>query len=287
MTRTILLIGCLVLSVPRWVRADELPTGLSRTTVVKTADGNTTEKSRPITSKEKSKECDSDQTSFLGSLIGGLLSGGVQSSESVSVSGVETSSESSSPTVWGGQLELGYNRTRIWNTLTTDFHSGAFSHVRWQSTPEIRGDGAEASLLFNADTPVSLGVSVGGFQGSHVANAQSEGPLYARETIQTKGYFFDGELRGNVVPWFYLDGALGAFIYDLSTAVDSNAPDFVYHGISGTRVVGALGIGAGLQTPWKFPVKAFIETRFWLPLNGDQPVESAIGQLRAGLSYHF
>lgn len=256
------------------------PTGLNRTTTTKDASGRTTTTSVPITAKQYPYPAPPVQ-------VGANPSERAIQTESASLAldpGVAYDRE---PMSFG--LEAGYVRTRIWNKLTTDFQSPNFTQIVWNRTPVIRGDGAEASLFLSTlPNEGHLGLRGGTFQDSRTQNSIAEGGTYVRETVKTSGFWIDGEAQFYPMPWLSVGGGLGLFIYELKTSVNTNAAQYTYEGIEGVRAFGVLGVSAGLETPWDFPLRLYTRGRLWFLGTTDEPlVESAVGQWSAGLVWRF
>ena len=107
------------------------------------------------------------------------------------------------------------------------------------------------------------------------------------EVIRTDMYWINGGFRAKANSWLYVEGLLGLFLHELETEVETNADVYTYDGLSGHRVFGAAGIGAGAETPWDYPLHLFIGGRIWIPMREGSIYESAVGQINAGLSFRF
>jgi hypothetical protein len=94
-------------------------------------------------------------------------------------------------------------------------------------------------------------------------------------------------IRAKQLPFIYLKGLLGAFIFEVNTDVETNASIYNYEGLSGSRAFSAIGIGGGFESPWDYPVHLFIGTRAWLPISNDTFYENSIGQLSGGILFNF
>lgn len=190
-------------------------------------------------------------------------------------------------------LSAGYARTRIWSGLQTSFDSASLPNVNWDNSPRVGGTGLEASVLLfgrpNDYAPVfGEGVlSLGSFERAYTANATTRGSFFVREKIDAKGYWANAALRVYFKRPLFVSVLAGLFYYKLNTSVETNAPVFVYEGVSGERIFGSFGLGGGLRTPWDFPLQALLEGRVYLTTGQDPVLESAIGQALASLAFVF
>lgn len=190
-------------------------------------------------------------------------------------------------------LSAGFARTRLWTSLRTGFESPSFTDIDWVSEPKIGGNGAEGSLLlFGEDNDYSplfgeLGLHVGFFERAYVANSAQRGALFVRERVESKGLWGAGALRVYFSRPAFVSLLAGLVYYRLKTGIETNAPSFVYDGVSGDRVFGSFGLGAGLRTPWDFPLQATGEARVFMTAGQDPVLESTMAQFLANLVWRF
>ncbi len=184
-------------------------------------------------------------------------------------------------------IEASAVSTQLWHAFTTEFQSSSFNNLNWNPEPDISGTGAEAQVLLGVEDRLALMLGGGGFRSDRQTNAHEEGNFYVHENTRTNMFWLDAGARIKPVDWFYFQALAGLFVFDLKTSVNTNAPTYTYDGLSGTRVFPALGVGGGLETPWRYPLRIFGGARFWVPIGRGSFYESAAGQLNAGLLYRF
>ncbi len=186
------------------------------------------------------------------------------------------------------RVETRYTRSRIWTGLSTTFRSPSFSNLQWGSRTDTHGWGPEAAVFLTNDWSDDVGVRIGALKGSQQTNFHQEGALFVRETSHTEAYWIDAEYRHAVTRWLFLSVASAGFVYHIDTSIESNAPSFVYDTLTFNRAFGAIGVGAGLQTPWRIPLRLFAATNFWLPYTeGAGRLEWGVGQVSAGAAWRF
>ena len=75
--------------------------------------------------------------------------------------------------------------------------------------------------------------------------------------------------------------------YSLNTKVETNAPVYLYEGLTGSRTVMIYGIGGQFEVPWRYAVKPYVQGRYWWTAGAGDPQENGVGQLSAGLTWRF
>lgn len=190
------------------------------------------------------------------------------------------------------EIESGADQLYILTHLTTAFRSAANPGLNWENrlSPSVSGFHGAAYVSPEPDDAVAvmLGIGGGSFKGSSRGPTKYSGNLYSSETIETSGAW--GDLRAKFYPEnlpVFARVSFGVLVYSVDTKVDTNAAAYEYDGLSGTRALGACVLGAGLTTPWDFPVKASVEAAWWLTTKQDPPIETGVGQLSANLSVRF
>lgn len=189
-------------------------------------------------------------------------------------------------------LSFGLSGVRLWTELKTDFNSASISNSTWNSNPKLMGHGGSLRYQHRPiDSDFGLIVSGGLFQGDQQTNSAEQGGVFVKEKTEIKGGWL--EIGGQYYPFDFLqlDISLGGFNYHARSSIETNAPTFVYHGFSGDRTIAAIGFGGGLETPWRYPVRMFLDSQFYLPYNpfnsDEQLLESVIGRVGGGLLYRF
>ena len=187
-------------------------------------------------------------------------------------------------------LEGGADAVMIFSHLRTTFRAPASSDLDWDDTIVPSGTGFHASLAVGpASDEFLFALSGGGFASSRESHSGRANGVFARETLDTHCAWASVEARyyPPALDFTFLKAALGTFVYSVDSHLETNAPSFEYDGLSGTRAMGALGLGTGLKTPWDFPLQASVEGTWWLADKQSPPIESGVGQISASLLLRF
>jgi hypothetical protein len=158
--------------------------------------------------------------------------------------------------------------------------------LTWTARPRIAGKGPELKALWG-DRIFGLGGSLSLFEGTYVTNSIVQGGFYAKERTSLDGFSFQGEARFSPNKWLYMEALAGLVSYHLRTEIDTNAPSFAYSGLLGNQTFGTFGFGGGLQTPWPWPVQAFVGARYLIAATSSASLEYGSGQVNAGFLWHF
>jgi hypothetical protein len=186
------------------------------------------------------------------------------------------------------QFEGGFDTDVIVTHLITSFQSPAAPGLSWSQTLDPGGTGFHGSILWSPETDDTyFGLSGGYFASAAQSRRSDAGGFYSRETMDVRGGWGALVLKHYVKDWAFAKVSLGSFIYNVQTHIETNAPNFTYDGVSGTRGIAAVGLGLGFETPWDFPLHVGVEGAWWFSHNQDPPVEAGVGQLGANLLFRF
>jgi hypothetical protein len=184
------------------------------------------------------------------------------------------------------QFSSGYSGLRVWTGLRTEFSSPSSSALSWKGGARLAGRGSE--VRFRVGNWLARG---GVFRAETTAHERRQGGEFVRETISLKGGWVEGGVQGDAADIFTVDLTLAAFSYHTRTSVRTNVPVFSYKGFSGDRLIPALGVGIGLQTPGSFPLHLFADAQAYIPFNplcpDEKLLENGFGRVGAGISWRF
>lgn len=275
---------------------------LNQVTTTRTADGRTTVQKTPIQpAAGESRESLDKTAGVFEYLFNSDLPETLTGQPELLVQSADLTTEA----VQGGgerrarvplSVAASYARTRVWSGLHTSFKSASLPSIDWKNSPKIGGEGFEGSLLFygvprgKKDEPIygEGAVNYGAFSGRYTANRFESGGIFVAERVRTRGGWLDAALRVYLKRPVFLSLSAGLFYYSVHTAVDTNAPAYTYSGLEGGLLFGTLGLGAGLRTPWDFPLQAFVEgTVRFTAGHDDSPLNTIVGQLKSGLALKF
>jgi len=193
------------------------------------------------------------------------------------------------PRLLAYSLEGGVDALFIATHLNTSFNSASAPSLHWDDSilPHADGFHGTVSLDFPEDD-ARLELSGGHFSNTWQNHAQTSGNIHVEESASVSGTWLTGAMSVySPAGWAFAKLGTGVLAYALDTHLKTDAASYEYSGLSGERWVGLLGIGAGLSTPWRFPLKANVSGMWWFTHDQDPPIESGVGQVSASLQFQF